>query len=79
MQPAQKEPWMDKAVTETDCNNIVFLENLLDSQFFSKVIFFLLVTFDKLWCLVDILVWHEAVILSFTSNFSCAIANKDWH
>ena len=48
MQPAQKEPWMDKAVTETDCNNIVFLENLLDSQFFSKVIFFLLVTFDKL-------------------------------
>lgn len=40
MQPAQKEPWMDKAVTETDCNNIVFFENLLDSQFFSKVIFF---------------------------------------
>ena len=40
MQQAQKEPWMDKAVTETDCNNIVFLENLLISQFFSKFNFF---------------------------------------
>ena len=36
----EKDPWMDKAVTETDCNNIVFFENLLDSQFFSKFIFF---------------------------------------
>lgn len=40
MQQAQKEAWMDKAVTETDCNNTVFLENLLVSQFFSKFIFF---------------------------------------
>ena len=40
MQPAQKDPWMDKAVTEMDCNNIVFLENLLVSQFFSKFNFF---------------------------------------
>ena len=40
MQQAQKEPWMDKAVTEMDCNNIVFFENLLASQFFSKFIFF---------------------------------------
>ena len=50
MQQAQKEPWMDKAVTETDCNhyNIVFLENLLASNFQSS--FLLFVTFDKLWC-----------------------------
>ena len=50
MQLAQKDPWMDKAVTETDCNNIVFLENLfIVSQFFSKFIFFFrLVKFDKL-------------------------------
>lgn len=35
-----KEPWMDKAVNETDRNNTVFLENLLVSQFFSNFIFF---------------------------------------
>ena len=48
MQQAQKEPWMDKAVTEMDCNyyNIVFLENLLASNFQSS--FLLFVTFDKL-------------------------------